>query len=192
MDAKHGEETILWRRLDRPGFEAARVERRGTEWRLSGTALFLEEGEPCRLRYEVVCDEHWRSRRARVDGWLGERSFNVELSTDPGGWRVNGTPVAGLGDCPDIDFAFSPATNLLPIRRTHLAVGQEAVARAAWLRFPDLELEPLEQTYRRTAPGTFVYGTKDGFATELTIDDAGFVTLYPERWRRETGDPAAG
>ena len=27
MDAKHEEETILWRRLDRPGFEAARVER---------------------------------------------------------------------------------------------------------------------------------------------------------------------
>ena len=192
MDAMHEEETILWRRLDRPGFEAARVERVGSEWRLSGTALFLEEGAPCRLRYEVVCDAGWRSRRARVDGWIGERSFDVELSTDPAGWRVNGTPVEGLGDCPDIDFAFSPATNLLPIRRTHLAVGQEAVARAAWLRFPDLELEPLEQTYRRTAPGTFVYGTKDGFATELTIDDAGFVTLYPERWRRETGDPAAG
>jgi uncharacterized protein len=192
MDAKHDEETILWRRLDRPGFDAARVERQGSEWKLSGTALFLEEGAPCRLRYEVVCDGDWRTRRARVDGWLGERSFDVELSADAGGWRVNGTPVDGLEGCADVDFAFSPATNLLPIRRTHLAVGQEAVARAAWLRFPDLGLEPLEQTYRRTAPGTFVYGTKDGFATELTIDDAGFVTLYPQRWQRETGGPAAG
>jgi hypothetical protein len=41
---------------------------------------------------------------------------------------------AGEG-CLDIDLGFSPSTNLLPIRRLTLAVGEAATVRAAWLPF---------------------------------------------------------
>ena len=33
------ESTILWRRLDHPGHEFARLTRAGEHWRLSGSAL---------------------------------------------------------------------------------------------------------------------------------------------------------
>jgi hypothetical protein len=66
------------------------------------------------------------------------------------------------------------------IRRLALPVGSEAPVRAAWLRFPSLELEPLEQVYRHVTEWKYRYESNGGsFTADLAVDDAGFVTLYP-------------
>ena len=93
--------------------------------------------------------------------------------------------------CVDLDLAFSPATNLLTIRRLGLAVGDEAPVRAAWLRFPELRLEPLAQRYRRLAAERYGYeAVADGaaFGAELRVAPSGFVLEYPGLWTRESCD----
>jgi len=46
--------SILWRRLDRPGHEAARITAEQSAWRLTGCAVFEDEGKPCRLEYSIL------------------------------------------------------------------------------------------------------------------------------------------
>jgi hypothetical protein len=176
-----GEETILWRRLDRPGHETARLSRQGSGWDLSGTAIFAHEGRPCRLDYSILCDPAWRTLQARVEGWVGSETARIEISAGSSGrWRMNGSEHFEVDGSLDIDLNFSPSTNLLPIRRLDLAVGEEARVRAAWLRFPSFALEPLEQSYRRLAESTYRYESTGGrFAAELEVNASGFVTLYP-------------
>ena len=41
------------------------------------------------------------------------------------------------------EMGFSPSTNLVPIRRLSLTVGEEADVKAAWLPFPALVFEGL-------------------------------------------------
>lgn len=177
---------ILWRRLDHPGHEAARLERRGGGWELRGTAVFEHEREPCRLDYRVVCDDSWRSVTGKVKGWVGERDVAVEVAVEEGRWTLNGAEVPEVAGCTDLDLNFSPSTNLLPIRRLRLAPGEQAEVRAAWLRFPGFHLEPLEQVYRRTGETTYRYESAGGtFMRDLTVDENGFVTLYPGLWQAE-------
>jgi hypothetical protein len=77
-------------------------------------------------------------------------------------------------------------SGLLPIRRLDLAVGQAAEVRAAWLRFPGFELEPLAQVYRRVDAGTYRYESGGGpFVADLQVNAAGFVTDYPGIWQAE-------
>lgn len=86
----------------------------------------------------------------------------------------------------DIDLGFSPATNLLPIRRLSLARGQEAEVRAAWLPFPSLTFEVLPQVYRREGLQTYRYESGGGvFVRLLEVDAVGFVTDYPGLWAEE-------
>ncbi|HEX5725248.1 MAG TPA: putative glycolipid-binding domain-containing protein [Longimicrobiaceae bacterium] len=183
---------ILWRALGWPGHDAARLERRGARWRLRGTAVLAQEGQPCRLDYYVVCDDAWRTRSARVAGWVGGEPVRIEISADAAGiWRLNGAECPAVEGCTDVDLAFTPATNLLPIRRLALAVGGEAPVRAAWLRFPELTLEPLEQVYRRTGERVYRYESGGGtFTADLQVNEAGFVTLYPGLWRAEAQIPS--
>lgn len=178
--------SILWRRLDAPGHEAAYLEREGSGWRLAGCAVFSADGEPCALEYDIRCDAAWRTLAARVDGWIGARAVSAVIEAAGGHWTLNGAEVAEVEGAIDIDLNFSPSTNLLPIRRLDLSVGEEATVVAAWLRFPSFALERFEQTYRRTAPSRWRYESAGGtFARDLAVRDDGFVTEYPGLWIAE-------
>ncbi|HET8579342.1 MAG TPA: putative glycolipid-binding domain-containing protein [Methylomirabilota bacterium] len=182
-----GDHTILWRRLDRLGYESARLSRDGSTWCLAGSAVFAHDRQPCRLDYRVLSDAHWRTVAAHVAGWVGREAVAIELAADSERrWRVNGRECAAVTGCIDLDLNFSPSTNLLPIRRLGLAVGEEAEVKAAWLRFPGFALEPLSQVYRRISAQTYRYESAGGaFTTELPVNAAGFVIEYPSFWAAE-------
>jgi len=175
---------ILWRWMDRPGHEAARLESVAGEWHLSGASVLLHEGEPVRLDYHVVCDAEWRTVRARVSGWVGARAVACEIAADADGrWRLNGEEVPAVAGCVDVDLNFSPSTNLLPIRRLGLQVGEEGAVSAAWLRFPSFALERLDQTYRRLGETAYRYESAGGaFVRDIDVNEAGLVTRYPDFW----------
>jgi hypothetical protein len=180
------EMSVIWRRLDLPGHEAARLARHGSEWHLSGTAVFADGGRACCLDYRIACDRDWRTRSARVAGWLGTERVAVELTVESGCWRIHGLESEAVAGCIDLDLNFSPSTNLLPIRRLDLAVGASAPVRAAWLRFPSFVLEPLDQVYRRTGTATYRYESGGGtFVRDLQVNAAGFVIDYPGFWQLE-------
>lgn len=178
---------ILWRRLDEPGHEAARLSVLDSLYHLTGTAVFAHAGQPCRLDYRVICDSLWRTVSAEVLGWVGAETIKIEISVDSAQrWRLNGIERPEVRGCIDVDIQFTPSTNLLPIRRLNLEIGREAKVRAAWLRFPEFTLEPLEQLYRRFDVTNYRYESAGGrFAVDLEVDAAGFVTKYPGFWQAE-------
>jgi hypothetical protein len=179
--------SILWRRLDQPGHEAARLSCRSSSWQLTGTAVFSSNQQPCRLDYLVVCNAAWHTVSAKVEGWIGNETVAVALAVDAAHrWWLNGVEYPTVAGCSDLDLNFSPSTNLLPVRRLGLAIGQEAEVTAAWLRFPEFALEPLAQRYRRLDGATYRYESAGGaFTTELQVNAAGFVTRYPGFWQCE-------
>ena len=113
--------------------------------------------------------------------------MNIELSVDPHHhWQMNGVEKPDVNGCTDLDLNFSPSTNLLPIRRLNLEVGQQAEVKAAWLRFPSFELELFQQVYTRLDEFTYRYSSGGGtFVRDLTVNEVGFVTDYPELWQAE-------
>ena len=178
---------ILWRRLDVPGHDAARVLHQPGGWRLEGVAAFASDTGPCALAYEVRLSARWRTRSARVTGWIGDRPVRLRVTVDRrGNWSLDGVPQPALDGCEDLDLSFTPATNLIPVRRLALEAGGAGTARAAWLRVPELTLEPISQTYERLTAGTYRYVTAAGvFDRRLTVRPDGFVVDYPGLWRAE-------
>jgi uncharacterized protein len=181
--------SILWRRLDRPGHEAARL--RPVDlllWQLDGASVFEYEGQSCRLNYVIACDQSWTTVSADVTGWVGKREVDVRIRVlEPGVWQLNGADCPQVNGCKDVDLNFSPSTNLLPIRRLNLSVGEGAKVRAAWLRFPTFTLEPLEQVYQRASEQSYRYESGGGkFVADLRVDRSGFVVEYGNFWSAES------
>jgi uncharacterized protein len=183
-----GVDIALWRRLDRPGHEAARLVHHPPFWQLGGTAVFLLD-RACRLEYQIVCDAAWRTLHARVTGWHGADPIKVEIYTDAARrWMINGQAAPSVAGCIDLDLSFSPATNAIPIRRLTLNGGERAEVRSAWLKFPGLALEPLVQTYLCTSDSLYHYESSGGeFVTDIEVDAAGLPVRYPPLWEREPG-----
>lgn len=178
---------IVWRCLEWKGHEYSRLEIRDDRIHLSGTAVFVDEGKNCRLSYTVDCDAFGNTVKADVKGFAGEDVIDIEVLRDESGvWTLNGTAQPQVSECLDIDLNFSPSTNLLPIRRLNLNVGEAAPVQAAWLIFPSFTFEVLSQTYQRTSANTYHYESHGGsFVTDLTVNDEGMVTHYPDLWEQE-------
>ena len=183
-------ENILWQGDFFRGHEHCSVYDKGTNWFLEGVAVFVSERHPCRLEYLVECDQSWNTQSARVSGYVDERPIAVTIKAEPNQhWLLNGIEQPAVRGCTDIDLNFSPSTNLLPIRRLDLEVGQTAEVSAAWLRFPSFTLERLDQIYSRVDDQTYRYESNRGgkFVVELKTNDVGLVISYPGLWEEERG-----
>lgn len=180
--------TILWRRLDTPGHDVCRLEHDGESWQLDGAAVFRhDDGRPAQLHYRVRCDKAWHAQWGTVRGWLGGEAIDLSIVRDAhGGWKLNDAAVPDLGHCTDLDLGFTPASNLLPLRRLHLGQGEAADAPAAWVDLNGGGLSELPQRYERRGEADYWYAApRFDYQAMLSVTPEGFVRRYPKLWEAE-------
>lgn len=179
--------SVLWHRLDVPGHDTCRLEQIVEGWRVNGTAIARLDRKPAHLTYQLECDARWCTRGGTVTGWIGDLTVDLTVErSGQGAWLLNGVPVPSLDDCVDLDLGFTPATNLLPIRRLGLSVGQGRDAPAAWLDVSAGTLSRLPQSYERRSETTYWYEAPAvDYEALLEVSGDGFVTRYPGLWETE-------
>ena len=142
--------TLVWRGLDAPRMEIARVERAGDALRANGTQI----GVAYELRYELEPE----ALRLEV---VGEREVEVELEGRD-----------------FFDLAYSPLFNSLPVLRDDLLSGGSARDyRMRFVSVPELDVVDGEQRYEPLGSGRVRFRSGD-FAADLDFDDQGFVVRY--------------
>jgi hypothetical protein len=175
-----------WARLDMPGRDACELSRGADGWRLDGEAEFAEQSGRSRLSYGVECDAGFRTRRAWVSGENQGGSVDWRIEAAEGEWHFDGAPQESVAGLADLDLAFTPATNLLAIRRLRFEEGRETAAAAAWLDYPHARLMPLMQFYTPLGGGAFRYRAPEAaYEAVLGVHETGFVTEYPGLWSGE-------
>jgi hypothetical protein len=163
--------------------------------RIAGTALAVVDGAPCEIRYTVLTDPEWRTRTVgvHVSGQGADR--RLALAGDgEGGWSVSDTPLLDLFGAVDIDFAWTPATNTLPIRRLALEIGETAEITAALIDFPGHDVSRSVQRYTRTGEATYLFVSGD-FRAEIRLGPDAVVADYEGlftalAWAGDTVEPA--
>jgi uncharacterized protein len=175
------ERAVAWTGLEEWLAEVATVELGPDGVRAAGTQL----GAVYRAHYELDAGQAWITRRLRVDV---PGHGTVELQHDgAGAWTVDGAARPDLDGALDCDLAFSPLTNLMPVRRHALHERPGAAELStAWVSLPDLTVTRSEQRYEHLRPGVVRFSSDD-FAADLELDADGLVVAYPRLARRVSG-----
>jgi hypothetical protein len=136
------------------------------------------------LTYQVMCDSSWRTQHGLVAGGIGTKRIEYDVRrTSEGTWLLNQTPFPDLGACVDLDYAFTPATNVIQLGRINLRIGQSADVPAAWLDVETERFIALPQRYQRRSQTQYWYEAPTaGYAAELEVTTGGFVRRYPGLW----------
>jgi hypothetical protein len=179
----------LWQWVQRTGLERFELIEDASGWILRGTVLGAGEHGATEVSYKISCDAAWMTRSATIA--LGDDSGRraMDIAVSSGRWRVNGAEAPHLDGCLDIDLGWSPSTNTIAIRRLNLPIGAKSgVLTMAWVRFPELTIEPLRQEYERLAERQYRYRSRDGsFQALLDVDEHSLVIDYEGIWRRVVG-----
>jgi uncharacterized protein len=156
------EAAAVWIRLDTPGEDHCRLFATADGHRLEGTARFIEAGVSVSITYTVDYSADWSTRAATVNR--------------------DGMAVPGIDHLQDVDFGFTPATNLAQVKRLGLAIDKAAELHVAWMDADQAGLVSLWQYYRRTGDLTYAYEAPEYQAT-LVFSESGFVADYPRLWK---------
>jgi len=177
---------LVWKNLLLDGRDYCALWHVADGWLLKGTVIgVLKDQRPVLASYEIYTDENWLTHRAHVERTIGRDAKTLDLSVESRGvWRSAGQELLALRGCDDVDLALTPATNTLAIRRLNLDVGSSASLIAAWVKFPDVAVQPLSQRYTRLAKDRYRYESNTGFSAEIRVDDLGMVISYPGAWER--------
>jgi uncharacterized protein len=195
--------TMLWQRIDSPGSEWCTLEREPEGWRVRGIVLTEVATVLVLVHYAIALASDWSTRAVEIVMRSGDaiEPRKLRLTVTPERrWQIEREPsldMSMLQDDPvalqgliDVDLGFSPVTNTLPIRRLDPAIGEAEAVTAAWVRFPELTIEPLPQRYIRLAERRYRYESAGGaFVAEIEVDDLGLVTMYEGGWRRIAVSP---
>jgi hypothetical protein len=159
----------------------------------SSLLAFDEDGEPFRLTYRL----HWNGggllQQAQLAAAKGTQTRSLSLHADGRGrWHDGqGVHLPHLDGCIDIDIWPTPLTNSFPIWRSHLKIGQRQEFLMAWVAAPELEVVAKPQAYTRLEERLYLFESLDGsgFKAALPVDRDGFITDYPELFRRVAPKP---
>lgn len=177
---------VVWRNLLLNGEDYCALWHTAEGWLVKGTVIgVLKDQKPMLANYEIYCDENWLTHRVQVERTIGSDVKRLSMTVESRGiWSSSGQELRDVHGCDDVDLALTPATNTLPIRRLHLQIGSSEAVVAAWVKFPELTVQPLSQRYTRLSKDTYRYESKTGFSAEIAVDDFGLVTTYPSGWER--------
>jgi len=177
--------SVLWRALDRPGTEYSTLWKTRKGLLLDGTVCRVEKKQPALISYRIRCDKKWRTNMVELKQNIGSVENKITLRVDgTEHWWANGEELPKLRGCTDVDLLSSPATNSLPIRRMSLHKGEFQRVRAAWVKFPEMSVQPLDQEYTRLGANIYRYRSASGFTTLIKVDDLGLMVSYPRFWKR--------
>lgn len=169
--------TVVWRGVEEWLAEHARVDLQDAGLAATGVQLGAEP-EPYRVDYRLDASDGWVTRRLEVDA--GQRRLVLEHDGS-GRWTEDGERVEQLDGALDCDLAFSPLTNLMPIRRhrLHQRPGTFDFVMA-WVAVPGLEVHRSPQRYEHVQPGVVRFvELDDEFTADLELDGDGLVVRYP-------------
>lgn len=176
--------TAFWHRLDTPGTDAARVSRSGEGFHLQGQSVFKDPRGPAALRYVLELNVDWSTRKGAITGFIGDRVVDTHIVRGEEGWTLNGRSL-GMPDVVDLDLGFTPATNMVQLKRVGLAVGQSTAFDVAWIDAGDDNLVRLPQEYSRTTNSDYPYRSPTVHYEEtIVLAPNGFAAIYPGLWEQ--------
>jgi hypothetical protein len=188
---------LTWQAEDGHGLEGARMLPGNGGFRALGRMVRVEPTGGFTASYRLVVGDDGTLARLSITSATAERERHLTINrTDDGVWLLDtGSGTGGtrsdFAGAVDVDLAFSPLFNTLPIRRLglHRQAGEHTLPMV-FVSLPDLELRAVEQTYRTLsvldqATGHAEIGFRWGdFASDLVVDADAVVASYPGLARR--------
>lgn len=181
---------LLWRSLASPGVEHVRIDESHPEWTVFDSMFFrAHEKDVRRGGYTLIIDKVWRVLELRImaETQPGNMIAQHLLASGDGAWTdADERRIPSLDGCIEVDIAWTPLTNTLPVRRLDLQGNEPQEIDVVYVSMPDLGISRVRQRYTRLGDHRVRYESlSSGFTRELTIDDEGFVVDYPDLFERE-------
>jgi hypothetical protein len=184
---------LTWQADDGHGLEGTRLHLgAGGAFRALSRMVRVHPGGDFTASFRLVVGAGGTLERLSVTSATAARERHLTINrTDDGFWLLDrgsggvGAARDEFGGALDVDLAYSPMLNTVPIRRLglHRAAAEHSLTML-FVSLPELEVSQVTQTYRTVSElddtgHALVEFRWDDFVAELVVDADGVVSSYP-------------
>ena len=184
---------LTWQADEGHGLEGARLNLgAGGGFRALSRMVRVNPGGDFTASYRLVVGGDGGIERLSVTCATATRERHLTINrTDDGFWLLdrgssgNEGARAEFGGAVDVDLAYSPLLNTVPIRRLglHKVAGEHSL-QMVFVTLPELEVSQVTQSYRTVSVlddtgHALIEFRWDDFVAELVVDEDGVVASYP-------------
>jgi hypothetical protein len=185
---KQNEHIIIWKResVDTTTIETLRLIKVYNDYSIKSIVNGTLAGKPLLIEYRISIDKTWNVKTVEIESKLND-SLKISLKTDSiGKWFNNDNQeIKELNGCIDIDIAITPFTNTLPIRRLGSILKERTKINVLYFDIASWSFKKVEQYYTMLDSNLYKYeGAFRNFTANLPTDNYGFVTSYPNLFKR--------
>ncbi len=178
--------TVIWTSPILHSAEYFTLSQQNNGYQLTGTINLLLDAQPAQVAYHIYCDLNWVTHRVEVHQRRPTGQNHLRLTVDDMlNWSSEHTPLTWASGLTDIDPSITPSTNMLPIHRQDLRIGESRDVNCVWVQLPGLTLSTLSQRYTRIDSQRYHYAAPSlEFEAMLALDEDGIITSYGNLWGR--------
>ncbi len=184
---------LTWQADEGHGLEGARLNLgAGGGFRALSRMVRTHPGGDFTASYRLVVAGDGGVERLSVTSATGTRERHLTINrTEDGYWLLdrgssgNEGPRGEYGGAVDVNLAYSPLLNTVPIRRLglHKSVGEHSL-QTVFVTLPEMEVRQVTQSYRTVSVlddtgHALVEFRWDDVVAELVVDADGVVASYP-------------
>ncbi|MCI0709608.1 MAG: putative glycolipid-binding domain-containing protein [Chloroflexi bacterium] len=153
---------------------------------LKGTINLWLEGQPTQVIYTIDCDLNWITRRITLKQRRPDGETHLVLTVDEAlNWYDDGTLLPWAAGLTDIDLSITPSTNMLPLCKHNLQIGESLDVNCVWVQPPSLSLSTLPQHYTRIDAQHYDYAAPSlDYRAVLSVDEDNIVLQYGDLWNQ--------
>lgn len=167
----------LWRRIDQPGLELARIDIETRGVTVASTLVDGGDDHPFSLRYIWTLTPQWRTRTLRIEHMDGDDRWLTIERAGESTWRIDNKPAPHLDGCAELDLSATPFCNALAMR----LLGRDGALTAAYIAADTMAIQPSRQRYEKISDTHWRYydlGVAAGFSANLHLDEDRLVKTY--------------
>jgi hypothetical protein len=141
------------------------------------------ESMPVYAEYVIKLDGQWNVLEFDISFHVNDTQHSYHMSRDASGsWAdKDGRQYPEFSKCLYIDISLTPFTNTLPINGLQLAENEKSEFDLIYIDILKNEIRKDRQSYTRLNKHTYRFeNDSTNFRAEITVDDTGFVTHYPQ------------
>ncbi len=151
----------------------------GTE--ITSTIIGKYKAKIYRVEYHIKTNKKWETKYVEIKSQHSNKVQHHKFKNDgKGNWVTNGKQLPTVKGCIDIDIALTPFTNTLPIKRLHLAKGEEQEIQVLYFDILKNKITAAKQKYIRLSDSEYKFeNVPNNFEAIIKIDKQGFIIDYP-------------
>lgn len=177
--------TLIWKGIFYQSLEYFNLQSDDKIYTVESKIIGCLEDKIYSIEYKIHIDKAWIVQDFLIESEINKVKRTLAGKRIQDQWEINNVINPEFNNFKFIDISLTPFTNTLPVNNLKLSENSSQKIDIIYIDVLNHHIRPVQQQYTRTSVNKYLYeNLENDFKAEISVDEGGLVTNYPELFEK--------